>query len=103
CRTAWCPPMAPANCPCAISSRRGATICWKPGRIICKERAVLLLDRSFDVSVAAVSPAVLSADDIRGVEQFLFQEVQYLDDRDFDAWLALWDEDGRYWMPRFER
>ena len=63
---------------------------------------MLLLDRNFDVSVTPVSPAALNADDIRGVEQFLFQEVQYLDDRDFEAWLALWDEDGRYWVPRFE-
>lgn len=63
---------------------------------------MLLLDRSFDVSIAATAPAELSASEIYAVEQFLFREVQHLDDRDFDAWLALWDEHGRYWVPRFE-
>lgn len=63
---------------------------------------MLLLDRNFDVSITAASPAALSGDETRRVEQFLCQEAQYLDDRELDAWLALWDEDGRYWVPRFE-
>ena len=63
---------------------------------------MLLLDRNFDVSLTVASAAALSVDETRRAEQFLFQEAQYLDDRELDAWLALWDEDGRYWVPRFD-
>lgn len=63
---------------------------------------MLLLDRRFDVSVATVAPHALSVAERDGVEQFLFREAEYLDDRNFDAWLNLWDEHGRYWVPRFE-
>jgi len=64
---------------------------------------VLLLDRSFDVSVEPVSRATMTPEANRGVEQFLFREAQCLDDRQFEDWLALWDGDGRYWVPRFHR
>ncbi|WP_454871630.1 aromatic-ring-hydroxylating dioxygenase subunit beta [Paraburkholderia xenovorans] len=60
----------------------------------------MLLDRSFDVSTAPVSR---SASDIQlqlDVEQFLFREAGLLDDRSFDDWLALWTDEGRYWVPR---
>lgn len=30
---------------------------------------------------------------------FVLHEVRLLDDQRFDDWLALFDEDGRYWMP----
>jgi benzoate/toluate 1,2-dioxygenase beta subunit len=36
----------------------------------------------------------------RRVEQFLFLEARLLDTWDFDAWLALFHADGRYWVPR---
>jgi len=62
---------------------------------------VQLLDRSFDVSTAPVAGATLSLEAIRGVEQFLFREARLLDERKFSEWLALWTEDGRYWVPRF--
>ncbi|NMG65641.1 aromatic-ring-hydroxylating dioxygenase subunit beta [Azoarcus indigens] len=60
-----------------------------------------LLDRSFDVSTTPVAGATLSLEAIRGVEQFLFREARLLDERKFAEWLALWTEDGRYWVPRF--
>ena len=60
-----------------------------------------LLDRSFDVSTTAVSTVQMSLEAQRAVEQFLFHEARLLDERRFDQWLALWDEDGRYWVPRF--
>lgn len=59
-----------------------------------------LLDRSFDVSTAMVSPAQASPELQRAVEQFLYQEARLLDERRFDEWLALWTPDGRYWVPR---
>lgn len=63
---------------------------------------MLLLDRCFDVSVQPVAGATLSAEAVRGVEQFLFHESHLLDDRRLNDWLALWDEEGRYWVPRFQ-
>lgn len=61
-----------------------------------------LLDRSFDVELRPASGARLSSEALRSVEQFLYHEVALLDDRELDAWLDLWAEDGRYWIPRFE-
>ncbi len=60
-----------------------------------------LLDRDFDVSVAAVAGAEHSEPTLRSVEHFLFHEARLLDERRFDEWLALWVDDGRYWVPRF--
>ena len=36
------------------------------------------------------------------VEQFLYRQAEILDGRDWDAWMALFTEDGRYWMPASE-
>jgi benzoate/toluate 1,2-dioxygenase subunit beta len=36
---------------------------------------------------------------VRRVEQFLYLEAALLDGRDFDAWLALYDEDAIYSVP----
>ncbi len=36
---------------------------------------------------------------IREVEQFLYREARLLDERRFHAWLDLFTEDVRYWMP----
>jgi 3-phenylpropionate/cinnamic acid dioxygenase small subunit len=33
------------------------------------------------------------------VEQFLYREARLLDERRFEAWLALFTDDLRYWMP----
>lgn len=33
------------------------------------------------------------------VEAFLFHEARLLDEHRFDEWLALFAEDGRYWIP----
>jgi 3-phenylpropionate/cinnamic acid dioxygenase small subunit len=39
------------------------------------------------------------ADVLREVEQFLYREARFADDHDYDAWEALWDDDGVYWIP----
>jgi 3-phenylpropionate/cinnamic acid dioxygenase small subunit len=39
-------------------------------------------------------PAELS----REIEQFLYREARLLDERRFEAWLALFTDDVRYWM-----
>src|SRR5712692_10024682 len=36
---------------------------------------------------------------IREVEQFLYREARLLDERCFHAWLDLFTDDVRYWMP----
>lgn len=38
----------------------------------------------------------------RAVEQFLYRQCEILDGRRWDDWLALFAEDGRYWMPANE-
>lgn len=41
----------------------------------------------------------VSADTRLAVEQFLFRQAEILDDKRWDDWLALFCEDGKYWMP----
>jgi benzoate/toluate 1,2-dioxygenase beta subunit len=36
---------------------------------------------------------------IRGIEEFLLHEAHLLDDRRFEAWMALFTDDGFYWAP----
>ena len=36
---------------------------------------------------------------VREVEQFLYREARWLDERRFHEWLELLTEDIRYWMP----
>ena len=33
------------------------------------------------------------------VEQFLYREARLADERDYDAWEALWTDDALYWVP----
>ena len=44
----------------------------------------------------------ISADTQRAVEQFLYQQAEILDGRQWDSWLGLFTEDGKYWMPPTE-
>ena len=41
----------------------------------------------------------VSAERLREIEQFLYREARLLDERRFEAWLALFTDDVRYWMP----
>jgi 3-phenylpropionate/cinnamic acid dioxygenase small subunit len=38
-------------------------------------------------------------DDRRAIEDFLVHEVRLLDERRFEEWRELFDEDGYYWVP----
>lgn len=38
-------------------------------------------------------------DELRKVEQFLYDEASLLDNPDLDSWIKLYSEDGTYWMP----
>ena len=37
--------------------------------------------------------------DFREVEQFIYREARLMDEHRYDEWLALWTEDGVYWVP----
>lgn len=34
------------------------------------------------------------------VEQFLYAEARHADDSDYESWLAMYDEEVSYWVPR---
>ncbi len=36
---------------------------------------------------------------VREIEDFLYEEMEILDDRQFERWLDFFSEDVRYWMP----
>lgn len=42
---------------------------------------------------------VVSPEQLRDIEQFLYTEASYLDRPDLDAWIELYTDDGTYWMP----
>jgi 3-phenylpropionate/cinnamic acid dioxygenase small subunit len=42
---------------------------------------------------------VTAEPDIASLERFIFHEARLLDDRRFRDWMALFTEDGTYWVP----
>ena len=51
----------------------------------------------FDIPRAAA--ATLSVDDVR---QFLYREARFLDDKEWESWLALYAPDAQFWMPSWD-
>ncbi|PJE07500.1 benzoate 1,2-dioxygenase small subunit [Mycobacterium sp.] len=51
--------------------------------------------------MTTASPAAAASTMItqNAIEQFLYREARYLDDREFEKWLACYAEDVVYWMP----
>ena len=39
---------------------------------------------------------------IEQVQQFLYREARYLDDREFENWLTLYSPDAEFWMPAWD-
>jgi benzoate/toluate 1,2-dioxygenase beta subunit len=37
--------------------------------------------------------------DFREIEQFIYREARLMDEHRYEEWLALWAEDGLYWVP----
>lgn len=37
--------------------------------------------------------------DQHAIEQFLYREARYLDDREFEKWLTCYADDAVFWMP----
>ena len=48
---------------------------------------------------AASPPPPVDHELLRAVEQLQIREADLMDEHDFDAWLALWDEAALYWVP----
>ncbi|OWJ64498.1 benzoate 1,2-dioxygenase small subunit [Inquilinus limosus] len=46
--------------------------------------------------------AVIERLSVEAVQQFLYREARYLDDRDWDAWLALYAPEVEFWMPAWD-
>ncbi len=44
----------------------------------------------------------MSPDDKQDAIDIIVSEGMYLDDKDWDAWLALYTEDSEYWMPAWD-
>ena len=40
--------------------------------------------------------------DVKKIEEFLYDEANLLDNPDLDSWIKLYTEDGTYWMPVIE-
>jgi 3-phenylpropionate/cinnamic acid dioxygenase small subunit len=43
--------------------------------------------------------SVLNLNLLKEVEQFIYQEARLQDEHEYDAWEALWTDDGVYWIP----
>ena len=43
-----------------------------------------------------------NAADHRAICAFLYREARYLDDREWEPWLALYAPDAEYWMPAWD-
>jgi benzoate/toluate 1,2-dioxygenase beta subunit len=50
-------------------------------------------------TVELLRPATQDRVRFEAIRAFVEDEARLLDDRDFDAWLALYEEDCRYWVP----
>lgn len=60
----------------------------------------MLLDLDFDVSVQDLLPTDVTPATYARLQQLLYREARLLDERRWSEWLALWTEQGMYWMPQ---
>jgi ethylbenzene dioxygenase beta subunit len=60
----------------------------------------MLLEQDFDVSTDELTPLELTLESHHRLEQFLFHEARLLDKRRLYDWMALWTDDGMYWVPQ---
>jgi benzoate/toluate 1,2-dioxygenase subunit beta len=56
------------------------------------------------MSEAVITPAIASrrALSIEDVTQYLYREARFLDDKEWDSWLALYHPDVEFWMPSWD-
>jgi benzoate/toluate 1,2-dioxygenase subunit beta len=51
---------------------------------------------------ATIEAPTLAAFTLQDAQQLLYREARALDDRDWDAWLALYAPDAEFWMPSWD-
>ena len=39
---------------------------------------------------------------VEDVQQFLYREARFLDDKDWESWLELYAPDAEFWMPPWD-
>ena len=49
--------------------------------------------------MTATAPTDATTITQQAIEQFLYREARYLDDREFEKWLDCYADDVEYWMP----
>ncbi len=47
----------------------------------------------------SVSAEMVATDLLGEVTRFIYREARFQDNHDYDAWEALWTDDGVYWIP----
>ena len=53
-------------------------------------------------TLAAPMAATAEPLSLEAVTQFLYREARFLDDRDWDSWLAFYAPDVEFWMPAWD-
>ena len=51
---------------------------------------------------ATIEAPARAALTLQDVQQFLYREARFLDDKDCDSWLALYAPDVEFWMPSWD-
>ena len=51
---------------------------------------------------ATIEAPTLAAFTLQDAQRLLYREARALDDRDWDAWLALYAPDVEFWMPSWD-
>jgi benzoate/toluate 1,2-dioxygenase subunit beta len=54
------------------------------------------------MSAALMNKPVQGALSIEDVTQYLYREARYLDDKEWDSWLALYHPEVEFWMPAWD-
>lgn len=60
----------------------------------------MLFDIDFDVASGNAKAVTTPPDTYHEIQRFIYNEARLLDERKWDDWLALWTEDGMYWIPQ---
>lgn len=60
----------------------------------------MLFDLDFDVAVENLQTVAVPLETYHRIQQFIYHEARLLDERRWDDWLALWTEEGMYWIPQ---
>ncbi|HLU19752.1 MAG TPA: aromatic-ring-hydroxylating dioxygenase subunit beta [Pusillimonas sp.] len=60
----------------------------------------MLFDIDLDVSAVPAKDVTVPLETYHRIQQFIYHEARLLDERQWQAWLDLWTDDGMYWIPQ---